>query len=158
MEKRKLRSITPEQVRELYARQMKEGIPTFHHEKEMAESLLNTRCNYLLAVLSIIIVADASAHTQVFLSIILCLGTIFSFVMGICIYRIYIKVEMLMDMLYMLEDHHVFPVIWEELAQWPAIKRGRSVLPLLGIYFPAFCTLLFVTGFILSLFCVLTVY
>lgn len=152
-----LKAFTLEEVREIYNIQKESGEFNFYEEKNVAESILNTRSNYLLTIISIFLLSATSAKTQLMLIIVLWLGFLYCLLMGMAIYRMFRRVDVCLKILNKMDDHHVLPVVRKELSQRKKIWSGVSAINIQGIWIPSVSVAVFLTGGILALCCVLTV-
>src|SRR5258706_8865986 len=103
-----LNTISQERLQRAIIDQEKTGW-TFYSEREFIESLFNQRFNYLIVMFSLFITAAASVSSKQNLLIVLFLGLTFSFLMSLTIYRAYVKLIILLDILYKLGGNQVFP-------------------------------------------------
>jgi hypothetical protein len=123
----------------------------FYAERQFIEELFSQRFNYLIAIFSLFIAAAASVKTQTNLIIVLSLGTVLTTLISITIYRAYIKLIILLKILYKLGDNHVFKVVDKEIKAMGK-KALFGVNHIIGVYIPIFCSIILLAGLILAIF------
>lgn len=141
--------LTDEGVKEAFEKQRKDVGWTFYDEREFVENIFCQRFNFLLIVYSLFITAVATADTPIAKISILFVGVVFTGVLGLVIYRAYIKLIILLKILHSLEGH-VFSTIEIELNAFGK-KAFRKVNHYMGIYIPLFCTLTLVLALVYNL-------
>jgi hypothetical protein len=109
--KHELIVLTDEEVRQAYDCQKKNGDWTLYQEREFMENLLQTRFNFLITVYTLFLLPFFQATTRDTKMVILFLGLVIVGIMGLSVYRIYIKFDTIMKMLYKLEEHHVLLIL-----------------------------------------------
>jgi hypothetical protein len=132
--KSKLKAFTPEQIKCAYE-QTTHGGWTFYQEREFMENLLQTRFNFLITVYALFVNAFFTANARESELIIVILGLIIVFTMALTVYRIFIKVDIILKILYNLNEEEVFLVVRNELAERNR-PRLFDVNPLIGYIIP----------------------
>ncbi len=122
----------------------------FYNEREFIENLFNQRFNYLILMYSLFLTALTMVKTKENQVILMILGTVFSLLIGLNLYRAFIKLDILLKILHHLDKDQVFPVIQKEVDElgWKALFSVNSIT---GVVIPLICFLTFLAGLILSL-------
>jgi hypothetical protein len=134
-----LHSLTVEEINQAVLYQKDKIGWDFYSERQFTENLFSTRFNYLIGIFSLFIAASASVKTQSNLIGVLILGTILTLLISLTIYRIFIRLIIILKILYKLDDNHVFPMIDREIKAIGK-KAFIGVNQIVGIYIPLFCT------------------
>jgi hypothetical protein len=113
--KHKLIVLTDEEIRRSYELQKKNGDWTFYQEREFMENLLQTRFNFLITVYTLFLLPFFQATTKESKMVILFLGLIIVGIMGLAVYRIYVKIDIILKILHELDEYHVFLMVKKEL-------------------------------------------
>jgi hypothetical protein len=125
-----------EQIKEAYKYQKRHSDWTFYSEREFVETLVSNRFNCLLVLYSLFVTAFATMEGKVNKIIILATGSLIMDLISWTIYRAYVKLDIILRILYDLEEQHVFPFIGNELKRKRPILR--NVNPIIGIWIPFF--------------------
>jgi len=134
-------------LKKIYTHQRNVIGRTFYDEKDASESILQNRFNFLLVIYSLFIGAFMISDNKLFQLMILSIGLIVIIIIGLTLYRIHIRLDILLRILYQLDDNHVFPVIDKELRN---IKSGLfKVNRLLAVFIPVLLALSFCVCIIL---------
>ena len=145
-----LKTLTPEEIKSKFNFQKEQVGWTFYSEREFIENLFNQRFNYLIVMYSLFIAAAATVNTKQNLMIVLVLGFTFTILIGLTVYRAFVKLIILLRILHKLEDH-VFPLIQREMETW-GWKKLFHVNHFVGIIIPLGMVLTFIIGIILTWF------
>lgn len=148
LKKWKLNTITPEEINDAFNNRKEKEVWHFYAEREFVENLLNQRFNYLIVMYSLFITAAASVDSQHNLKIILFLGASMTLLVSLIVYRAYVKLKILLNMLHSL-DYHVLQIIHKEVDSM-GIKALFSVVKLMGFWIPLLCFLSLLAGAILA--------
>lgn len=141
-----------DEIREKYVQQRENKDWTLYSERAFIEQLLSTRFNYFIASLSLFaaVVSRMESVTWSWILVLFC-GTIILVLMALAIYRIYVKLIIILKMLYQLEDYHVFQMIYKETnkieGKNPLLVPANSII---GVIIPFIGCLVFITYFIYS--------
>lgn len=134
-----------DEIRKKYAQQRENKDWTLYSERAFIEQLFSTRFNYFIASLSLFaaVVSRMESVTLSWILVLFC-GTIILILMTLAIYRIYVKLIIILKMLYRLEDYHVFPMIYRETNK---IEGENRLLvpanPIIGVGIPFLGCLIF---------------
>ncbi len=134
-----------EEIREKYAQQRENKDWTLYSERAFIEQLFSTRFNYFIASLSLFaaVVSRMESVTLSWILVLFC-GTTILILMALAIYRIYVKLIIILKILYQLEDYHVFQMIYKETSK---IERKNPLLvpanSIIGVGIPFFGCLIF---------------
>lgn len=143
---RKLKVLTADNVNQAFEKQKIHGW-TFYDEREHIENLLCQRFNFLLVVYSLFITAAATVNDAKERTIIFVVGAIFILLLSATLYRVYIKLDIVLQILHDLPPEHVFKMVQIEVK-----AKGFSALfdvnPLIGKYIPFFCFITFVVAIV----------
>ncbi|MFA4987116.1 MAG: hypothetical protein WC712_11060 [Candidatus Brocadiia bacterium] len=121
----------------------------FYAERAHAENLFCQRINFLLVFYSLFVMAAASVGTPEGVTVIFFLGAFITSIIGVTVWRIYVKFTILMRILRAL-DSNFLSFQEDETNALPGWKRGFPVNHLLGIWLPFFCAATLLLGGILS--------
>jgi hypothetical protein len=128
--------LTVEEIRQSYEYQKRNNDWTFYQEREFVENLLLTRFNFLITVYTLFLLSFFQANDKETKMVILFLGLIIVGIMGLTVYRAYIKFDIIMKILYKLDEYHVFLIVEKETK---ARKyKLFNVNPLIGYVMPVF--------------------
>lgn len=108
-------SSSAKEIQEKYIKQRDNKDWTLYSERTFIEQLFSTRFNYFIATFSLLTAAVARIESPQILLITLFLSAIILTLMNLAIYRIYVKLIIILKMLYQLEDYHVFNLIEKEV-------------------------------------------
>ena len=112
------------------------------------ENLFSQRFNFFIVIFSLVIAASGSANTQAKLVAVLWIGEILCFLVGLTIYRIYVKLIWILQSLHKIPDH---PVAKTGAAMRPLGRRGLfGVNSILGVVIPSICCLTLFVGALLA--------
>lgn len=142
--------LSDEEIRTAYARQRDQKDWTLYNERAFIEGLMTSRFNYFIAAFSLlttVISRIEESRTQI---ITVFVSACILSCMGLALYRVYVKLIILLRMIYRLEDYQVFNLINREVRNMhnrlsiPANAILGIVIPLLGcvcywIYFIVTC-------------------
>lgn len=156
MDKYKLKSMTISEIRKVYKKQLKENIWTFYDERNLMENMFSQRFNFLLVTFSLFLVGAATVNNELLFQIILGLGALFTFLVALNLYRAFIKLDIILKILYKLEDYHIFPFVKKEVEQI-GIKALVGTNRLVGILIPFLCVLTLIVLCVLSIFDIISV-
>jgi hypothetical protein len=148
--KHNLTLLTVDEIRRSYEEQKKNKDWTFYQEREFVENLLQTRFNFLITVYTLFLLPFFQACNKESKIVILLLGLFIVGIMGLAVYRVYVKFDIIMKILYKLDEYHVF------LIQGKETKAKKFKLfntnPLIGYVIPVFLFLSIVIMGILLIF------
>jgi hypothetical protein len=133
--KHSLKNLSVEEIKLAYEKQKKNGDWTFYQEREFVENLLQTRFNFLITVYTLFLLPFFQANEKVSKIIILLLGLFIVGIMGLAVYRVYVKFDIIMKILNKLDEHHVFLIQGKEFKK--RIKLFASN-PFIGYVIPIF--------------------
>lgn len=108
-------SSSAKEIQEKYIKQRDNKDWTLYSERTFIEQLFSTRFNYFIATFSLLTAAVARIESPQILLITLFLSAIILTLMSLAIYRIYVKLIIILKMLYQLEDYHVFNLVQKEV-------------------------------------------
>lgn len=133
---------SPEKIQEDYKRQKENGDWNIYSERAFMENLLCTRFNYFIGVFSLLMATSTQIKVPSTRGIMLFLFAVILTLMGLTVYRIYVKLLIILKIIYNLEDYQVFHMVNRE------IKNLRNQLslpvnPIIGCIIPfiGICTL-----------------
>jgi hypothetical protein len=106
--------IDKRRIREAYNWQQSRGW-SFYLEREFIENLMANRFNCLLVMYSLFITAFVGASNARIKVIILILGLIITLLVSLTIYRVYVKLIILLKFLHDLEENDVVPFVDREV-------------------------------------------
>jgi len=109
--KNNLADLTVEEIKQSYEFQKRNNDWTFYQEREFIENLLQTRFNFLITVYTLFLLTFFQVKDKDSKIIILLLGLIIVGIMGLVVYRVYVKFNITMDILYNLDEHQVFLIV-----------------------------------------------
>lgn len=128
-------SITKDEVREKYIKQRENRDWTLYSERTFIEQLFSTRFNYFVASFSLLTAAVSNTESNIVLFIILLLSSIILTLMSLAIYRIYIKLIIILKLIYMLEDYQVFKMVDNEI-EFMNNRLSVPVNAIIGVIIP----------------------
>lgn len=128
-------SIPECEVREKYIQQRKNNDWTLYSERTFIEQLFSTRFNYYIASFSLLTAAISRIESETMLLVILSLSAIILTLMSLTIYRIYVKLIIILRLLYKLEDYQVFRMIDKEI-KYMKNKISIPVNAIIGVIIP----------------------
>jgi hypothetical protein len=133
------------EIKEAFEYQKEKTGWTFYNEREFMENLLQMRFNFLIAVYALFLNAlFLSKNTKM---IILIIGLIIVFIMGLTVYRIYKKLIIILRIIHKLGEQHVFSIVDKEIRSH---KTGFiGVNEFIGITIPVLLVSSFIVGIIL---------
>jgi len=135
-EKHKLKAFAVEEIKQLYELQHKNNDWTFFDEREFAENLLQTRFNFLITVYTLFLLPFFQANDKESKITILILGLIVVGIMGLVVYRTYVRTDVILKIVYRLDNYHV-PLICDKEIKARKIKLFKAV-PFIGYIIPIF--------------------
>jgi len=135
-EKNKLKAFTAEEVKQLYEYQKKNNDWTFYEEKEHVENLLQTRFNFLITVYTLFLLPFFQVTDIASKVVILLLGLIIVGIMGLVVYRAYVRTDVILKILHRLDEHHVLLICEKEIKARKFKLFG--VNPFIGFIIPIF--------------------
>lgn len=141
----------PEEIRRQYQLQKEHGDWTLYSERAFIEQLFSTRFNYFVATFSLLAAAVTRIEAPCLQLIALLVSAIILTLMGLAIYRVYVKLIIILKMLYQLEDYQVFRMIDREVRAQDN-KVSMPVNQIIGVIVPLLGTLSFWCYFIYALF------
>ena len=142
-------NMLPKDILECYSKQKANGDWTFYNEREFMENLFCTRLNYFFVIFSLILMAAVTVRSNANLILVLIIGAIIQLLLWFSVYRIYIKLDIVLKILHNLDDYHVFSVTDNLLRERKHFSF--KVIPLLGIWLPLVCVVIWCVGLILAL-------
>ena len=95
----------PEEIKRQYQLQKEHGDWTLYSERAFIEQLFSTRFNYFVATFSLLAAAVTRIEAPCLQLIALLVSAIILTLMGLAIYRVYVKLIIILKMLYQLEDY-----------------------------------------------------
>jgi hypothetical protein len=149
--KHDLNVFTNQEIEQMYEFQRTNTDWTFYNEREFMENLLQTRFNFLITVYTLFLMPFFAAETKVSKIVLLCLGLIIVGFMGLAVYRVYVKLDVVLKILHKLDSRHVFLVQKKETDA--RRKPLFGVNPIIGYIVPLFLFLsIVVMGILLIVF------
>jgi len=146
-EKKRFKILTEDEIKNAYKYQTQNMVWTFYQEREFMETLFQNRFNYLLIIYSLFVNGFFIVNDYKNKLIILCIGGLVTALMCIIIYRAYVKLIIILRILYSLDDEHVFPVIDKEI-KGMKLSSGFPVNHIIGIVIPNIMVFSFLVGII----------
>ena len=119
-----------------------------NQERIYLENLLNQRFNFFLVIFVLILGGSASANSQPKLILLLSFGLALCLLMWATVYRVYVKLDIVLKMCYDHEGHFLKEIAIRTNKR--GIKGLFSVNSLIGIYIPLMCLLMIVVALLLS--------
>lgn len=140
--------VDSDEVQEAYEFQLKHSDWTFYREREFVEYILSQRFNYLVLLYSLFLTAFSMIEGTKNKIIILAIGLFVVSLMGITIYRVYVKLMINLEILDHLGDMHAFQFIRSKAnkRKWDRLFR---VNPIMGKWLPLFFSLSLLIALIL---------
>ncbi len=148
MTRKKFKTLAQKEIQEAYEYQRSSTDWTFYSEREFIENLFSNRFNYLLVVYSLFVTAFAAIDGTPNKLVILYLGLFVTILIGLTIYRAYVKLIINLKILHDLNEKHVFPIIGKETKS-KGISALGNVNPIIGIIIPCVFILSYVIAIIL---------
>jgi len=149
-EKHKLKNLTDDKIKWAYKQQKEHKDWTFYDEREFAENQLQTRFNFLITVYTLFLLPFFQSNSKESKIVILLLGLIIVGIMGLVVYRAYIRFDTIIKILYNLDEYHVFRI------QLKGIEGRKfklfNVNPFIGYIIPIFLFISIIVMGILLLF------
>lgn len=142
--KKKLKTLCNVDIEQYFKKQHEEIGWSFYDERQFLENLFVQRLNYLIVAYSLFITAFASIDGKLNKLIILFLGLLITSSVSLTIFRAYLKLDIVFQILHKLPKHHVFRVIQTELD-----KKNFSLFnvnPILGWVIPILLALSFLSS------------
>lgn len=133
-------SISKYKIRECFNKQKKEYNWTFFSERAFVEELFCTRFNYFIATVAFLSAAITQIKSMYTLLCVVFTSLIIITLMAFNIYRVYVKLIVLLKILYQLDDFNALNVVDKEIKQTKN-KLSFPVNPLIGFIVPAICIL-----------------
>ncbi len=151
MGNRKKIIITKEEIQKAYQFQLKNSDWTFYSEREFVEYILSQRFNYLVLLYSLFITAFAMIRGENNKIIVLFIGFLVVSMMGLTIYRVYVKLMLNLEILDNLGDMHAFHFIRTKVnkKKWYALFK---VNPIIGKWLPLFFSISLLVALLLIVF------
>jgi len=120
-----------------------------YSERELLENVLSQRVNFMLATFALFLTAAASVSSKDNLMIVLGLGAAFDILLFLTIYRIHVRQDVVIRMLYRAESKHVLPLVKKEIDRlgW---KAFRGVTTIVHIWIPLLCIITMLLGVFLT--------
>lgn len=143
-------SISEYEVKEKYIQQRDNKDWTLYSERTFIEQLFSTRFNYYIASFSLLTAAISRIESETMLLVILSLSTIILTLMSLTIYRIYVKLIIILKLLYKLEDYQVFRMIDKEI-KYLKNKISIPVNAIIGVIIPFIGSTFFVIYLIITI-------
>lgn len=146
---KKEKQIQKDEIRKAYKFQLNNSDWTFYSEREFVENVLSQRFNYLVLLYSLFISAFVVIDGETNKNILLLLGFFIVSLMGITIYRVYVKLMINLEILDSLEEMHAFHFIRKKTNKnkWYSIFR---VNPIIGKWLPLFFSISFLILLLLN--------
>ncbi len=146
----RLRLTSDEEIKDALQFQQKHSSWNLYLEREFLENTLNQRVNFVIASFALFVTAAATVKQVISFRVVLLTGAILLFVLTITTWRVYIRLDIVLKMLYKTDPKEVLPFVQREVSalKWKALSGMIK-----WIYFgvPAICTFILTLGFILSL-------
>lgn len=143
-------STPDEEIRQQYKLQRENGDWTLYQERVFIEQLFSTRFNYFLVAISFMVAAIVRITSPCTQLIVVFISAVILTIMSLVIYRAYVKLIIILKMIYRLEDYHVFRMVDNEVRALEN-KISGPVNHLLGVVVPLLGTLVFWGYFIFTL-------
>jgi hypothetical protein len=116
------------------------------------ENLLQIRFNFLITVYVLFVTAFFMTADRESKLIIVILGLIIVFTMALTVYRIYIKVDIILQILYNLDENQVPLIVNKELSARNCIHKFAGVNHFIGYVIPAILIVSLLIGLFLIIF------
>jgi hypothetical protein len=147
MKKRcQLKALSEREINKTYKMQKARDTWDFYKEREFCEHLFNQRLNFLIIIYSLFLAGAVNADEPTLQMIVLLLGSVFTLILSLNLYRSYVKMIILLKILYCLEDFHVLPMIDKEVKGMGS-RALFGVNHLTGIVLPVICVTSLLFGF-----------
>lgn len=143
-------STPTEEIRRQYELQKEHNDWTLYQERAFIEQLFSTRFNYFVATFSLLAAAVTRIDALCLRLTALFVSAVILTLMSLVIYRIYVKLIIVLKMLYQLEDYQVFRMIEREVRASDN-KISIPVNQIIGVFVPALGTLCFWCYFLYAL-------
>lgn len=144
-----------DEIQKAFEFQKENNVWNFYNERAFIEQLLCTRFSYFLVTIGIFLGGALTTRSYTHLLIILSVGLVFISLMAIIIYRAFIKLIIILKMLYRLGDQHVFSVVGKEVE----LQHSSFSIPvnhIIGMWIPFGAVGLFFIGLLLAISGILT--
>jgi len=148
-QKHKLRVLSDQQINDALKFQNDHSSWSFYSERELLETVISQRINFVITVFALFITAAATVRTDYHLRIVLCLGATLVFLLLLSIYRVHIRLDIVQKILYKAKEDHVFPLVQKEIIAlgWRAMGKATT---LLHLWIPLICILIMLFGIVAS--------
>lgn len=140
-----LKNLSIIRAREALDYQRKKYNWTFYEERQFMENLLQTRFNFLIVIYAMFFNVFFRSAEEFRIIISIC-GFIITLLIWLTIYRIYLKLDVILKILHNMEDMCTFKMINEELGK--RVSCLPNVNKLIGIFIPFLLTVSFIVGFV----------
>jgi len=141
----KIKTINAEQLKAAYKHQG-DGW-NFYDERELLETILQNRFNFLLLIYSLFMTVYFMSNNHNDRLTILCIGLLLIFLLSVEIFRAYIRFRILLQMIYCLDEKDVVPVIRNEF-KTKIIYNFFPHSSLIGFVIPSVMLLTFIIGIV----------
>lgn len=115
MNKEIYKNISKDEIREAFKQQTDDKTWTFYDERQFIENLLQTRFNFLLAAYSLFLVTLFSTNENTMQKIIVIIGILIFGLMWLTVYRLYVKLILLLKITRDIHEKHVVPITDKEI-------------------------------------------
>lgn len=139
--------IPKDKIQESFYNQKKESGWTFFSERAFIEELFCTRFNYFIATVSLLSAAITQIKSIHILFYVVLVSLIIIILMALNIYRAYVKLIILLKILYQLDDFNAHNIVDKEVKQTEN-KLSFSTNSLIGFIIPTICVLSYLIIFI----------
>src|SRR4051812_3715328 len=129
---------------------MSNGSWDMSQERVFMENLFCQRFNFFVVIFSLVIAGAASANTQIKFATLLWIGSVLCILVGITLYRNWVKLDWVLRSLHADEAHPVaLTARGVEKERLPILFGVNAII---GIVIPLVCSLLLLVGAVLASF------
>jgi hypothetical protein len=144
---KRFKILEEQEVKDAYKFQQDEKHYTFYEERGHVESVFNNRFNFLFITYGLFMNIFFLVTTKLDKLILLYIGGTITLLLSLTIWRTYLKLDIVLNMLYSLGEKHSFPMIDKELKGYKSFKFF-PVLPILAIVIPWLLIISFVIAIV----------
>lgn len=100
-----------EKIREIYKEQISNGYWNFYDERAHLEKMLDSRFNFYILFYTAILLLASNCPSYRLAALVFAFGTAITVIISLVTQRIYMKLNITLQILYALGENHCFPVI-----------------------------------------------
>lgn len=124
------------------------GYEDLNTERVFLEGLLQQRFNFFIVAFSLVIAAGTAAGSKSELFFVLIVGFLFCLLLGLCVYRVFVKVDTVLWKLHRFENGVMHQVSEEAMKRWPLSFRVNDIM---GYVVPIFSVVVIIVWAVLTI-------